>query len=110
MGKIFRISQEFSLMRWIFVENIDVLANHIFHFDRQKGFQRLQRFAGCRIHILNLQIEVRAHHVDRRVFHHGHDPRHFRFGLLFLDNFFRDIGGKLDHLTHLTIRVKHRVI
>ncbi len=56
------------------MEDVDRLPDHLAHLDRQVSFQLLERLFGPRIHVLDFQVEVGIHQVDRRIIDHLLDP------------------------------------
>ena len=104
--EILRIAEHATLIAGVLVEDIDVLADHLVGSYRKKLLKRLQRFGGGRIQILNLQVAIREHDVDRRVINHA------RIALVdgaFLDRC-SDVRGELHDFEHLPVKVEDRVV
>ena len=69
-----RVGQEPPLVLGRLVEHVDRVADHLVDLDRQVRLEPLERLLGLRVHVLDLQVEVGVHHVDRRVVDHLLDP------------------------------------
>ena len=69
--QILRIAEHSALVFGPFVEDVDGLSKHLFGFDRQIFFQSLKRAKRIGIQVLDHQVQVSKHHVERYLIEHG---------------------------------------
>ena len=104
--QVLRITQQSPLEGRNLVEHVDVLTDHLLDGNRQVLLDRLQGFRGGRVHVADVEIEVREHNIDRRILRHAGEAR---VDEALIDGLGR-VNRELHHFERLTFGIENRVV